>query len=324
MAIAASLRLSAGDHVVHFYDDAGDHVDTVCRHLGAALRAGDSVVIVAQPSRIDRIVAGLAEHGVDVSEARRSLRLVTADASAIMARFMVGRSPDAERFEAVVGDLLRSACADGGLHVYGEMVGLLWDDGNISAAIEVEDLWIRLSDHLSFSLVCCYHRSTSLAPAELDAFSEVCHRHSSVIDGAPVAANCDRYRHFERSTLSCRTARRFVADTIRTWDLDHLIADASLIVSELVANAVLHANSDLTVGLTRRPDTILIVVGDSSPQPPIVRRADPGAAGGRGLQLVAVLATRWGVDIVADGKLVWAELPIDRSGDCAHPATPMS
>ena len=320
MPAAASLRLMAGDHVVHFYDDAGGHVHIVCDHLAAALRAGDSAMIVARSSRCDDIAAGLAAAAVDVSSARRSGRLFTADADAMLAEFMVGSSPDPDRFEAVIGGMVRGASAGGRLHVYGEMVGLLWDVGNVTAAIELEDLWIRLSDQISFSLICGYHQSARPGAAEVDAFPEVCHRHSAVIGGAPFSPMCDTYRRFACSTRSSRAARLFVDDTLRDWSLGHVTADALLIVSELAANAVLHGNSDFTVGLTRSRDTMLIGVGDSRHESPTVRDIGLGEAGGRGLQLVTALATQWGTDVVADGKLVWAELRTDRA--VTSPAQP--
>ena len=149
-------RLIAGDHVVHFYDDSKAHIRTVSDHLAAALTAGDVVVIVARAARCDELESGVAEQCLNVDALRRDLRLVALDANRMLARFMVGSSPDPDRFESVIGGLLRSVARRRKLHVYGEMVSVLWEAGNVSGAIELEDLWVRLSSEMAFSLICGY------------------------------------------------------------------------------------------------------------------------------------------------------------------------
>jgi hypothetical protein len=305
-------RLTAGDHVVHFYDDPEAHVRTVSDHLGAALAGGDVVVIVARAARCTEFESGFAGHGLDVGTLRRDRRLVTVDADATLAQFMVGSSPDPDRFESVVGGLLRSVTLGGQVHVYGEMVSVLWEAGNVSGAIELEDLWVRLSSEMAFSLICGYASTRSLDSAGVDAFAEVCDRHSAVIGGAPVPVDVDHVRRFARSTHAPRAARRVVEHWLHEWGLDRVVADAVLIVAELAANAVMHAASDFTVGVAWREGIVRIVVGDTSPSLPTVRRSEPATVGGRGMRVVEKLSVAWGADLVADGKLVWVDLAVER------------
>lgn len=308
--IAADLRLTAGDHVVHFYVDEDEHVRLVGGRLAASLREGDAVLIVARRARTDALVRHVAAAGVDVDAARAGGHLLTVDAEAALAEIMVDGEPHPERFDRVIGRLLQRA-GDGERHVYGEMVDVLWEAGDVPGAIALEDLWNEMSLRIPFALICAYHRSSTPSADEADGFTHVCRRHTMVLGGAPLPSGCDRYRRFADSPVSSRAARRFVSRTLRNWQLDHLESDAVLVVAELATNAMLHGDSDFTVGLVGGPDALRIVVGDTSDRLPVAGDVRPDAIGGHGLRVVAALSTRWGHDVVPGGKLVWAELPTD-------------
>ena len=88
--------------------------------------------------------------------------------------------------------------------------------------------------------------------------------------------------------------------------------DASLVISELATNAVLHAETPFTVTLTRRNGTVTIAVQDLSPVlmpvgPPTPDH--PTRPNGRGLEIVQALSTAWGVIPDGHGKSVWASFP---------------
>ncbi|HWH29897.1 MAG TPA: ATP-binding protein [Mycobacteriales bacterium] len=103
-------------------------------------------------------------------------------------------------------------------------------------------------------------------------------------------------------------ARRFVERTLESWDLTGAGWTAALLVSELAANAALHAGTDFTVVVERTGDRVRLEVHDGSATVPRQRRHSSEATTGRGLHLVAELADAWGVQATAAGKLVWVEL----------------
>ena len=100
-----------------------------------------------------------------------------------------------------------------------------------------------------------------------------------------------------------------------------MVDDAALVVTELVANAVLHAGGPITLRIEplAEDDAVRVVVGDTSPVPPALREYGSVASTGRGLTLVARLARRWGAEPApeGDGKVVWAELAVDRDARAA-------
>ena len=103
---------------------------------------------------------------------------------------------------------------------------------------------------------------------------------------------------------SVPAARRFVAGLIA--DLDSEAQEtATFLVSEVVTNAVLHARTDVTLRCTVEPHGVLVEVTDENLQVPLPRRHDEEAVTGRGLELVELLATGFGVASTGDGKTVW-------------------
>ena len=108
---------------------------------------------------------------------------------------------------------------------------------------------------------------------------------------------------------SVRDARRFVGEKLKEWDLEPLIDDALLIVSELATNAMTHAKSGCGLRLVLTPSTLRIEVADSGEGAPEPQPPSTTGESGRGVHLVAALTTAWGMEVVeGEGKLVWAEL----------------
>src|SRR5262249_39477451 len=107
-------------------------------------------------------------------------------------------------------------------------------------------------------------------------------------------------------------ARYFVTQTCATWGVTRLAKLATLIASELVTNAVVHARTPSVMGLQLRPTALHIPVRDGDPRP--MHRPIPGATGahnrdhGRGLLILDAMADGWGCLSTATGKVVWATI----------------
>lgn len=108
---------------------------------------------------------------------------------------------------------------------------------------------------------------------------------------------------------SAAAARRFVADALEATDDDQR-AIAVLLTSELVTNALLYAQSPITVRVEQHDGTYRVGVRDEAPADIRPRQVGIDATSGRGLSLVEQLSGAWGVDHGDDaGKEVWFELP---------------
>lgn len=116
---------------------------------------------------------------------------------------------------------------------------------------------------------------------------------------APVPASVPKMRDLLRRLL-------------RSWRMpDAGDGVIELLATELAANAVQHARSDMTVIVRYLGDVVRVEVGDGSRQLPVARQAEDDDLDGRGLALVDALAKEWGVLPTRTGKRVWCDVSID-------------
>lgn len=114
----------------------------------------------------------------------------------------------------------------------------------------------------------------------------------------------------EGSLTDIPAARRFLTRQCDEWGCDVPIAEAEVVISELVTNAVVHASTSVEVRLALAGGMLRIEVADHGGGLPDVRAPGTNDPHGRGLVLVNGLSSAWGVDPLADGKCVWAELAV--------------
>jgi anti-sigma regulatory factor (Ser/Thr protein kinase) len=111
---------------------------------------------------------------------------------------------------------------------------------------------------------------------------------------------------------AARSARRATTQVLSEWSLEHEVVDAAaLLVTELVNNAITHAGRPQQLRLRLITDRLVIEVGDTDPRPPQPLAGDPSDEGGRGLLILAALASDWGVRPLGSGKIVWCELRLE-------------
>lgn len=290
-----------GAHLVHFYEADQELADTVAGYLKQSLVAGGGAIAIATEAHLRAIRQELASAGVDVRAAIEDQRLILLDAQGTLSKLLVRGQIDRDAFERVVGRTVRAACQRHSvIRAYGEMVDLLWQDGDIPGAIELETVWNELMAGLRFTLLCAYHSEAVSSPEHDDALRTMCQLHSSH----------QTSRDFQPDHTAPGAARRFIAQALRHWGHDgSVIDDARLVISELVSNAVRHTRSPFSVSITSDSPKLRIAVHDASSSVPVTgQRSEDAPAGGRGLQIVAALADDWGVERTPSGKVVWADL----------------
>jgi len=173
------------EHVVQFYQDDKFLIDAVSGFVGSALAAGDAVVLVATAAHREGVEQVLKKRGMEIGQASRQGRFFALDASETLSKFMVDGFPNEERFRKVIGDTLaRAASSVAGqrrrVAAFGEMVNILWATGNYEAALRLEQLWNRLAEEHSFSLLCAYPIAGFNSAKHTDAFLKICGEHSAV------------------------------------------------------------------------------------------------------------------------------------------------
>src|SRR3954470_972924 len=114
---------------------------------------------------------------------------------------------------------------------------------------------------------------------------------------------------------SVSKARRFVRQRLLALSAEAAADDAETLVSELATNAVLHARTDYTIGVTRTDGMIRVRVHDLSAVLPRQRHYGTDSTTGRGIRLVTALAVDWGVGPEDPGKAIWFDLAADGGAD---------
>jgi anti-sigma regulatory factor (Ser/Thr protein kinase) len=111
--------------------------------------------------------------------------------------------------------------------------------------------------------------------------------------------------------------RHYLRDLLPGWGLDGILDDLELLTSEVVTNALVHADTEVDVRLRQYPGHIRVEVRDSEPRPPVlVAGLGPEGEGndeaetGRGMRIVDALASSWGSSPAGRGKTTWFELDI--------------
>jgi hypothetical protein len=317
-------------HVVQFYGHEEELADRVAVYLREALDDGGVAIVIATQAHRRAFEARLTGAGADLDAAIDRGAYLVLDADEMVRALMTGDRLDGDAFEAVIGGLIRQAGQDGSstgpVRAYGEMVALLWDEGLVSAAVQLEQMWDRLGERHPFSLFCGYPADAVIRDGHLDAFAEVCRLHREVLGPWPgdsaaarsaaarsaaarSAAALGATRTFAFYREAPAAARHFAVDALPRLGAADLADDAALVVTELAANAIVHAHSGFTVDLAARPGLLRISVRDASPAPAAPAAAALPAAPLHGLGAVDALASRWGVEPLGPaGKAVWVEL----------------
>lgn len=203
-------------HTVQFYGEDSFLLDELSRFIGTALGAGDAAVVIATKAHREGLVQRLNAKGLDAARATEQGRYVALDAADTLAKLMRDGWPDADRFNQVLGGVLSQAAAAAGenshISAFGEMVALLWAQGNAEAAVRLEQLWNQLAQNYSMSLRCAYPMSEFDREYHSDSFLKICEEHSHVIPVESYTALIDDEQRFRTVTHLQQKAQALEAE----------------------------------------------------------------------------------------------------------------
>lgn len=325
-------QISPRDHKVVLYEDDHQFVRAIGEFASDALADGGAVVLLATGDQLEA-----AEEWIELScDAADSVgpcgRFVSIDVEAVADELIEAEEP-ARVFEEV----LTRACVEVGtqsttVHIFGGLVGELWQRGKPDVAASIESLGNRLADERGASILCAY---PTTAMADHDDVDRVESCHSDVLSAPPVpcadvhhrgadsdsaTVDVEFARVFPAAVPACRAARHFVRSILESHASNEDVIDAiELICSELSANAVRHAHSVFTVALAYGPTRVRIAVADATPPAP--EDSSFPVRTGRGLGIVAALSRQWGIEHDEAGHAVWAEVGEETSGSLPPPST---
>ena len=190
-------------HAVRFYENDTALARIVAQFLHEGFNAGSPCIVVATPNERAEIVRELTERLLDVGALQRSRDLVLLDAEETLSTFMTRGQPDATKFRDQICQVIEHACrgrTNCSVRIFGQMVDVLWQQGNRDGAIRLEVLWNHLANTRGFSLLCGYVIGNFYKDA---GFEDICGQHSHVVadDGKATrrpSVSSERDRRLER------------------------------------------------------------------------------------------------------------------------------
>jgi signal transduction histidine kinase len=182
MTTVAWRPVNESEHSVQFYETDAFLIHSLSEFIGNGLMAGDACIVLATQSHRASLEDRLRADGLDVAGMRIRDQYFAIDAATTLSKLMVNRSLAPERFSEVIGNIMMHAAQGRGrVRIFGELVALLWADGNRTAAIRLEELWNDLAKSYAFSLFCAYPMHGFGGEVYEIEFAEICRQHSHVI-----------------------------------------------------------------------------------------------------------------------------------------------
>ena len=206
---------------MRFHESEEELLASLVTFLEPMLGGDEAGVVILRPHLHQRLEAALVDRGADLAELRGDDRLVVVDTGDALAGFMLDGAPDPDRFATSMNEVIdRADRAHRPVRIFGEVVALLWDDGNLAGALALEDLWNELADTRPFTLLCGYPISAFATDASTAGFRQVCDRHSSVI---PCESSAPAHVANQGRAIAAMQQQLLAADTAR--DEWHTVRD---------------------------------------------------------------------------------------------------
>jgi len=176
-------------HFVQFYgNDAQALAGNVALYLAEGLARGEGLVVVATPKHYELFLQHLTRVSERVRLALRENAIVFVSAAELLAKIVAGGGPQWSVFEPAVREALRlarGAQTKRKVRAYGEMVGLLWEEGRRAEAEQLEDFWNRLFATEFFELYCAYPIDVFGGDFQLGSVDTICCNHTHVVPARP-------------------------------------------------------------------------------------------------------------------------------------------
>jgi hypothetical protein len=174
-------RHGSTEHIVQLFDTTESLANVVSAFLNEGWQLGDHLLVVSKPLHWARTSERLESRGCPVAKATKDGRLVVLDAATTMAKIMRFGVADRQLFLDHIGALVGRLVAEStGVRIYGEMVELLAEEGDLYGAQLLERLWNELSERQPFTLLCGYSAAHFTGPHALPALQAICNAHTRV------------------------------------------------------------------------------------------------------------------------------------------------
>jgi len=218
-------------HLVQFFESDEFLTGAIAQYVESGVKRRDGIFVIATPEHRETVCQLLAARGINLGALIETGQLVLLDAAETLSSFIVEGQPSHDKFNQNVFSLIRNAQARfTHVRAYGEMVGLLFAENNVSATIELEKIWHALVAKYSFSLFCGYSLTAFNNTSHAQAFSEICESHSHVLPSETyinLSSSADRNREIALLQQKAQSLESELEKRRQSESFQKLILDSS-------------------------------------------------------------------------------------------------
>lgn len=176
-------QLAPSHHLVQIYNNDAIFLNTLNEFVIGGIKADDCVIVIATAAHLDDMRRRLLTEGYDVDALIADDQYIPLDADEALAKFMADSWPDETLFNEMSKELIsRAHKKNRRARAFGEMVAILWAQGNSGATVRLEYLWSDFCKAESLCLFCAYPKSSFAEDTNI-SIRTICATHSKVIHG---------------------------------------------------------------------------------------------------------------------------------------------
>jgi hypothetical protein len=182
------------EHVLQIYDNNEIFINTLAGFVGDGINAGDCTIVLATREHLQSLDTALSAHGINVGSLISEDQYIPIVAEDALALFMINDWPDPALFLKMVTGLFNRASKNNrNVRAFGELVAVLWAQGNNGATVQLEHLWNQFCAQNQMTLFCAYPKSGFTEDAE-ESIKSICATHSKIISGSKQSLTTLRYQ----------------------------------------------------------------------------------------------------------------------------------
>ncbi len=176
-------EIAPAEHVVQIYENDGAFLNLLEGFVSSGITAGECVILIATAMHLNALTERLTKQGIDIEALTTDDQLILLDAKETLAQFMINGWPEASLFNKTVSQIIqRAKDKNRSVRAFGEMVALLWAEGDTAATVHLEILWNRFCETQQFCLLCAYPTTGFTQDIHSSAHT-ICCAHSKMISG---------------------------------------------------------------------------------------------------------------------------------------------
>ena len=169
------------NHILQVYENTDEFISTLTGFVFDGFNSGDSIIVIARADHLEMLNSRLIANAIDINELINSGQYKPLDAEETLSRFMVNGWPDEQRFMSLANGLLSEAKkGKRKVRAFGEMVAILWQQGNSEATVQLEHLWNKFCSREELCLFCAYPKSGFTKDAN-ESLNDICASHTLYI-----------------------------------------------------------------------------------------------------------------------------------------------